>query len=145
MMKLQSLLKIITLGLCIIFPFAATAEIVVVVNKANTIEALQADDVRRIFLGRVGAFPQTGKPMQVLDQNKSSDAYKQFYEEIVGFKIRHLIRYRAAYVFSGRGAVPKVTGKDSEVKEQVIANASAIGYLDARYVDDSLKVVYRHK
>lgn len=126
----------------VILPTLAWSDIVVVVNVNNPIDSLQDDEVKRIFLGRVGSFPKTGKPMKVLDQTYESDTYKKFYEEIIGFKLRHLKRYRAAYIFSGKGAIPEVKGMNDEVKAHVTSNLSAIGYIDARYVDDSLKVVY---
>lgn len=139
------LCKFMLMGICSTLPIISIAEIVVVVNKANTIDALATDDVKRIFLGKLGAFPETGKPMQVLDQSSKSPVYKKFYEDIIGFKLRHLKRYRAAFMFSGRGAVPKVTGQDADVKSHIMANLNAIGYLDARYVDDAVKIVYTHQ
>lgn len=121
----------------------AKAEIVIIVNPNNPVETLSERDVKRIFLGRLRQFPSTNHTMDVLDQAADSSIYEQFYTEFIGFGLRKLRRYRAAYLFSGKGRLPTEVSDHSAVKEKVLTNERAIGYIDATLVDDSVKVIYR--
>ena len=49
----------------------------------------------------------------------------------------------AQLVFSGRALPPKQAASDDEVKKLVAANKSAIGYVKASSLDDSVKAVIK--
>lgn len=120
-----------------------STEIVVIVNPNNPIETLSERDIKRIFLGRLRQFPNTDNAVEVLDQNSTSAIFERFYTEFIGFGLRKLRRYRAAYLFSGKGTLPVELNDPTAVKTKILNNQSAIGYIDARLVDDSVKVIYR--
>lgn len=119
------------------------ADIVIIVNPNNPVETLTEREVKRIFLGRLRQFPSTNRAMDVLDQDAESPIYEKFYTEFIGFGLRKLRRYRAAYLFSGKGTLPQEVADHGAVKAKVLKNERAIGYIDATLVDDSVKVIYR--
>lgn len=104
---------------------------------------MSVKEIKKIFLGRLRMFPDTNQATQVLDQEASSETYQYFYEEHIGFSISKLKRYRAAYLFSGKGVLPSKLGDHQSIKEKVISDKNAIGYINSKFVDEKVKVVYR--
>jgi ABC-type phosphate transport system substrate-binding protein len=49
--------------------------------------------------------------------------------------------YWSRIIFTGRGQPPRAVASSSEIKKAVVANPNAIGYLERKLVDDSLRVV----
>lgn len=107
----------------------AFAQVVVVVNQDAPVADLNLDTVRQIFLGRLQMFPGTKVGIQVLDQRDSSPAFTAFYERVVQKSAMQLTRYRASFLFSGRGSLPKVLDSDLAVLEAVQRHPGAIGYV----------------
>ncbi len=116
--------------------------IAVIVNPSNPIESLSDLEVKKIFLGRITRFPSTNQNIRVLDQNRESDIYKQFYEQTIGFKLSKLTRFRAAFLFSGDGVLPVELSDSAAIKEQILSQTSAIGYISEEHIDESVKVIY---
>ena len=67
---------------------------------------------------------------------------EEFYLKLVKLSAIKVSRYRAAYIFSGRGAFPTQVKDSAEVKNIVANNPNAIGYIDSKFVDQSVKVVF---
>jgi len=129
--------------LCLmLFHSAVSAELVVIVHPENLADNLTQQEVSQIFLGRTLMFPNTKDRAQVLDQDKNSAIFEAFYMKLVKLSVIKVRRYRAAYTFSGRGALPTHLNDGSEVKNSVANNPNAIGYTDAKLVDSSVKVVF---
>ena len=45
-------------------------------------------------------------------------------------------------MFSGKGQPPREVGDDAAVKAWVASNPEAIGYIDGKFVDGSVKVLF---
>lgn len=138
-------LLLVLISVAIMLPCVSTtlsAETVVIVNNANPITGLSKRQVNKLYLGRMRVFPRTNEEIDALDQPKDSEAYRHFYRSIVHMNLAKLQRYRATYLFSGKGRVPKVLASAKNVKQYVANNPAAIGYIDRDEVDDSVKVVY---
>lgn len=119
-----------------------SADVVVIVNSQSDLTSLDATTVRRIFLGKEKLFPNTTEKIKVLDQDKNTEIYATFYKEFIGFRLKHLRRYRAANLFSGKSLPPMVKPDDSAVKAFVQAEPTAIGYIDSDLLDDTVKAVH---
>lgn len=130
------------LACLLVFSTSLRAEIAIIVNPSNPLDTLSTHEVKKIFLGRARLFPGTDQAIAVLDQSRDNDIYKVFYTDVVGFGLNKLKRYRAAYLFSGKGKLPETVTNHEATKKKVSRHEGAIGYIDARLVDDTVKVVY---
>mgnify|MGYP006139076979 CR=1 FL=1 len=134
-MKVLSLL-LLTLSL------AATelkAEIAVVVNPANT-NAVSADDLNRLFLGRASSYADGSKatPLNLAEGQASRE---EFDNKVLNRSSSQLKAYWSKLVFTGKGTPPKELADDAAVKAAVAADATAIGYISSGSADASVKVV----
>lgn len=116
---------------------AVQAEIVVVVNNANSV-ALSKSDVSRIFLGKMKSFSGGGKVAAV---NVSSDSAtrEEFNKKALNKSSSQVKAYWSKRVFSGKGTPPKELDSDAKIKEFVSSNPNAIGYIDSANLDGTVK------
>ena len=131
--------------LCIVLCFmsgAGIADVSVVVHPDSNIDVLTKKQIKKLFLGRLRMLPYTGKEALVVDQVADSLSHKVMYSKLVKMTPTNLKRYRAAYLFSGKGRLPVKADGDDQVKKLVAGSLSAIGYIDAEALDDSVKSVY---
>jgi hypothetical protein len=117
------------------------ADIAIVVHLESPVSALQLDDVKRIFNGKLRQFPASGVLLSAYDLPDESTLFSRFYMRLYGIDAQRMNRRRAAYLFSGQGAIPAVVADEAAMKAAVASGAMTIGYLDAGTVDDTVKVV----
>ena len=122
-----------------------SADIVVVTNPENPVASLSSKEVRKLFLGRLHLYPGTEHEPLAIDQPQSSDAYREFYDVVIGISQPKLKRYRAYYLFSGKGKVPYMAESQEAVIESIQRSTFAIGYLvqPDKALLDKVKVLYR--
>ena len=119
--------------------FSVQAEISVIVNPANA-NAVSADDLNRLFLGRASSFADGSKatPLNLAEGQVSRD---EFDSKVLNRSSAQLKAYWSKLVFTGKGTPPKELADDAAVKAAVAADASAVGYISSGSVDGSVKVV----
>ena len=122
----------------------AIAGIAVVVNHGNPINTLSAEEVKAIFLKKVTTFPDGG-PATPVYQDEDAKIYHDFAEKVLEKDISHLKSYWSGQIFSGKNTLPEVAKGDAAVKHTVSGVPEAIGYIDSRHVDKSVKVVFTIK
>lgn len=108
----------------------ANAQLVVVANQDAPVAALSMDEVRQIFLGRLQLFPASNTSIQVIDQSESSPVFAKFYEQVARKSAMQITRYRAGFLFGGRGRLPKVVKGDLAVLGALNKQVAAIGYVE---------------
>ena len=118
------------------------ADVAVVVHPDNPMSELSKHQVKKLFLGRLRMLPNTGLEADVVDQSEDQPSFSDFYSKLVKMGPAKLKRYRAAYLFSGKGKLPLKLEGDAQVKAHVASHHSAIGYIESSLVDESVKVVY---
>ncbi|WP_240222906.1 phosphate ABC transporter substrate-binding protein [Rheinheimera hassiensis] len=118
---------------------AAVADIAVVVNPANA-NAVSADDLNRLFLGRASSFAN-GSKATPLNMAEGTAARDEFDSKVLNRSAAQLKAYWSKLVFTGKGTPPKELADDAAVKAAVAADSSAIGYISSGSVDSSVKVV----
>lgn len=118
---------------------AAVADIAVVVNPANA-NAVSADDLNRLFLGRASSFAD-GSKATPLNMAEGTAARDEFDSKVLNRSAAQLKAYWSKLVFTGKGTPPKELADDAAVKAAVAADSSAIGYISSGSVDSSVKVV----
>ena len=118
------------------------ADIAVIVHPQNPLTHLSEDDLKKIFLGRLPLFPQTGQEIHPLDLPEEHATYADFYRRVLQLDGTKLKRYRAYYLFSGRGRLPAGANSVIEMIRKVSEDTAAIGYVDASLVTEQVKVLF---
>ena len=122
-------------------PWAAGAQDVVpVVGAKSPIAHLDPTQVADIFLGKTSRFPDGSIALPV-DQNEDSPIRDRFYAQFTGKSPAQVKAYWSKIIFTGRGQPPRQAADSTEVKRIVSDNPHAIGYIDARQVDASVRVL----
>ena len=129
-------------ALGILFSMQASAEISVVVHLSSSVQALSADEVSRLFLGKAKSFPGGAQAVPV-NQDEGNPARAKFNETVCKKNASQYKAYWSQLVFTGKGTPPKDAGDDAAVKALVAANPNMVGYIDSAAVDASVKVVFK--
>jgi len=82
-----------------------------------------------------------GGAVAAFDLPEDNPARAAFATDVMGKNLGNMKSLWAQNVFAGKAVPPKVVASDDEMKKTVAANKSAIGYIKASAVDDSVKVV----
>ncbi len=122
------------------FPLGVQAELVVIGHKDLAIDAITAEQARKIWLAKLHKLPGTGK-LVVVDQATDSEAYHQFYRQVVKKKPKQIKAYWAKLAFTGKGFPPEKLDDENAVVEWVASQANGLGYVDRSAVDDRVKVL----
>ena len=120
----------------------AQADMVVIVNPENPITSLSKKDVQRLFLGRMHQFPDTDMKVESIDNSESSEEYERFYATIINMNKSKLKRYRAYYLFSGKGRLPTQIENTQKILNYISTTKNAIAYMDEANINNTVKVVY---
>jgi ABC-type phosphate transport system substrate-binding protein len=140
MIKMQRI-GFIIIGLSLSFGSAGTsAEVVAVVAANNPVTTLSRNQVEDIFLGRMIRFPD-GRQVVPVDQLETSAARAEFYRKFAGKSPAQIKAFWSKIIFTGRGEPPPEVSNDIEVKKFIAKHPDAIGYIEQKRVDDSVKVV----
>jgi ABC-type phosphate transport system substrate-binding protein len=118
---------------------AWAGDIVVIVNKANDIP-VSKELVTSFYLGEAKMWPGA-RPILLLDQPAESAQRAAFDKEVLGKTVRQVKDLWSQLAMSGKSSPPKEVASDDEVKKLVSEGRYAIGYINAKSVDDTVKVV----
>jgi ABC-type phosphate transport system substrate-binding protein len=136
-MTLRALASALLLSLAL----PATAqEVVAVVSSRSPVTALNSTQVADIFLGRSTRFPD-GTQAVPIDQAEESELRDRFYTTYAGKSPSQVKAHWAKIIFTGRGQPPRQVSNSQEAKKAIADNPQAIGYIDARLVDTSVRVL----
>jgi ABC-type phosphate transport system substrate-binding protein len=116
------------------------ADVVVVVSSKSTITILSKSQIADIFLGKTARFPD-GSPAVPVDQSEGTLARDGFYSAFTGESAAQLKAHWSKIIFTGRGQPPKAVPNSLALKTLVAENPAAIGYIEATFVDETLRVV----
>jgi len=123
---------------------ALFADIAVIVNPGSGVDALNASQVKKIFMAKTKKFPN-GSTAIPIDQNGAKATYVSFYDKVAGKSPSKMNKYWVKLTFTGKAEAPKKVGGDSDVVGLVKSNQNMIGYVDAAAVTGDVKVVYTVK
>ncbi|UZE21557.1 phosphate ABC transporter substrate-binding protein [Pseudomonas sp. B21-056] len=116
------------------------ADVVVVVSATSPVKNLADNQVANIFLGKTSRFPEGGQAIPI-DLPEGSAVRDEFYTTYTGKSAAQLKTHWSKIIFTGRGQPPETVSNGAEVKKHVAGNPAAIGYIDAREVDGSVRVL----
>jgi hypothetical protein len=117
-----------------------SADVVAVVSSKSSISTLSKNQVMELFLGKRTRFPD-GSFALPIDQAEGSIARDEFYSRFAAMSSAQVKAYWSKIIFTGRGQPPKAVANGVEAKKLVIADLSAISYIDRSLVDNDVKVV----
>ena len=139
----KTLLIRLILALILVAGFkVASADVVVIVNPDNPISALSKKDVQRLFLGRMHEFPNSNMKVEAIDSDEGSKEYESFYANIIKMSRSKLKRYRAYFLFSGKGRLPLQLNSSNKIVNYIATHKNAIAYIDRSEISNKVKVVY---
>lgn len=118
----------------------AQAGIAVIVNPAVKEIGLTKEKVVDIYLGRKKSYSD-GTRIEPVDQMADSAVRDKFYQAVVKMSTSEVNRYWAKLRFTGKGKPPRVVAGDEAVRNWVASHPGAIGYIDGKYLNNSVKVV----
>lgn len=132
--------RYLTVCLLMLVCMGVRAEIVVIVNKQNPTTSLSHRELVDLFMGRTLYFADGSLALR-LDQAPESRIREQFYRGLVDKSVAEVNAYWARLLFTGRASPPSPVGDSTTILKTVRANSNAIGYIDRRDLDDTVKVV----
>ncbi len=118
----------------------ASAEVVAVVASNNPVSTLSNDQVADIFLGKMVRFPD-GREVVPVDQVENSAERDAFYLKFANKTPAQIKAFWSKIIFTGRGQPPPEVSNGIEVKKFIAKHPDAIGYIEQKLADDSVKVV----
>jgi ABC-type phosphate transport system substrate-binding protein len=135
----------VTTLLCVVgLSFAASSalagELLVVVGAQSPLTALDKNQVRNIFLGKVSAFPD-GSSVIPIDQPESSPLRDEFYTKVANRSASEVKARWAQLAFTGRGEPPRVGAGSGDIKKILNSTSGTIGYIGKSDLDSSVKIV----
>ncbi len=120
------------------------ADVLIVANKKSPIQSLNIKDVKKIFLGRLRMIPNTEIEPNPVDMPQDSMPYQHFYEQVIGLSPPKLKRYRAYYLFSGKGKIPQEAPSHKVLYEILESDPNAIAYImDSTPMPDDIRVLLK--
>ena len=126
-------------------PAIGLTDTLIVTHEDNPTNSLTLKEVRKIFLGRLGMYPGTSSEPHPLDFPQDSTQFEQFYESVIGMPPAKIKRYRAYYLFSGKGKIPTEMPDTASILKALENDPSAIAYLPDTPKNSNLKVLLRIK
>ena len=111
----------------------------VVVAANSNVGPMDAEAVRRVFLGRESSLG--GAPVHVIYQ-KDGAVRSEFDKSVLGRSGAELTTYWSRLIFTGKAKAPAERNGDAAVKAEVAGTRGAIGYISDASVDATVKVLY---
>lgn len=125
--------------LACLFAGQVQASVAVIIHPDNP-NTLDERQLRNIYLGKSRTFPD-GRDVTLLDLQPGETARDVFIQNVLRRSEANLSAYWARMLFSARGRPPQELAGVSAVKQKVSSDPSAIGYINADDVDDSVRVL----
>lgn len=141
---MKKLYKIFTLSLVISSLYlvapVANAGVAVITHPGVKEIGLSKSKLAKIYLGKLKNY-SNGRRIKAVDLPKSSKAHKKFYKSVVKKSDSAMNRHWSKLKFTGKGKPPKKLDTARDVIKWVANNEGAIGYIDGKYLNKSVKVV----
>lgn len=116
------------------------AEVVAVVSAKSAVAALNRNQLVDIFLCKTSRLPN-GEIAMPIDLPEGSSLRNEFYSAFAGKSPAQVKAHWSKLIFTGRGQPPREAADMESVKRLLLANPSAIGYLDRSMVGGELRIL----
>lgn len=139
-MTTQLIKYFIPLSLLLLLALPAKAEELVIITSLDNPQALDLDDVARIFLGKISQFPG-GEEVVPLNIHPDDPSYEVFSRTVLKKTPSQLKAYWAKRVFTGKGKPPETFSSAEEVLDLVASDKRYLSYIDKDNVNQSVRWV----
>ena len=126
--------------ICSLTAHTARADVAVIMAPANASPVLTQTQAAQIFMRKIATFPN-GTEATPVDQPEEQGVRAQFYQYVVGKTNSQMSAYWSKMIFTGQGRPPVEIGDNERIKKFVITHPNAIGYIDRKAVDHSVRVL----
>lgn len=116
------------------------AEIAIITHPGVNEIGMSREKVADIYMGKKKTYTD-GTVVRPVDQAADTTVRNRFYRSVIRMSNSEVNRYWAKLKFTGKGTPPKVISGDEAVRDWVASHPGAIGYIDGKYLDKSVKVV----
>jgi ABC-type phosphate transport system substrate-binding protein len=113
----------------------------VVVAKDSPVGTMDADQVKRVFLGRESTL--AGHTAVVVYQ-KDESVRTDFETKVLGKTGSELSAYWSKQIFTGKAMAPDEVAGDAQVRAKVASTPGAIGYVTDSGVDSTVRVIFKY-
>jgi ABC-type phosphate transport system substrate-binding protein len=131
------------LGIGAILVAASSAALAgaVIVAKDSPVSAMDADQAKRVFLGREVSL---GGHSTVVVYQKDETVRTAFETKVLGKTGSELSAYWSKQIFTGKAMAPEEVTGDAQVRAKVATTPGAIGYVTDSGVDSTVKVIFKY-
>jgi ABC-type phosphate transport system substrate-binding protein len=119
---------------------AAQAGTAIIAHPGNPLAGITQEQLARIYLGKTREFPN-GAPVTALDLREGNPTRTKFYKTVTDKSEAALKAYWSKLLFTGKAQPPKEMSDDEAVRDWVSKNPDALGYVDGKVLDKSVKVL----
>lgn len=123
-----------------LFPQTCFADFSVIVHPSN-ISELSPKDIQRVFLRKLKSFPN-GVAAKPIDLPIKSEIRQAFGLKLLKRNEQKIRSFWARQIFTGKGIPPKELSTEEIVKKFVANNKGAIGYINTKSIDQTVKSIY---
>ena len=113
----------------------------VIINNKSNIESIDANTIRKIFLGKPVTLKDSEKLIPV-DLLESDTNYAAFYAQVVKKNRAQVASYWSRKLFTGTGKPPKQFKNNKDVLEWIQKNVDSIGYVSGEIKSSKVKIIY---
>lgn len=125
---------VLLLGLFLMGAQSASAQVALVVNKANPVRDISLQKVQDIYLGNTVSWSDNLRIFPVSLKSKEN-VTQAFFKKALQKKPNDMKRIWIRLMLSGEVSPPKVMGLASDVLDYVASNEGAIGFVDLAHID----------
>lgn len=122
-------------------PSYSAAEYIVIVHPESTVSVISKRELKRIFLGKSRKIDGYNKKIQAINLPENDASRSEFIYHVLKKTKQQLRSYWVNSVFSGKARPPVVAKDTVNMKQLVSSNLNAIGYIDKKHLDQSVKIV----
>ena len=119
---------------------ASAASIAIITSTDNRGIGITKDEISNVYLGNSGTYG-SGVTATPVDQKSGSAIRKKFLKAVTGKSEQEFTRHWSTRRFSGKGKPPKQLSGDTAVKRWVSENPGAIGYINGKSMDKTVKLL----
>ena len=134
----QALLAIV---LSLAFQGGAWAQLVIVSGQNGAVSELSRAQAERLFLGRATTL-QDNTPVTLIDL-PPGPVRDRFYLELTGKNPVQTRAYWSRQVFTGRALPPRQAASVEELRQWLVEDDNAVGYLPQEQISERLRVLLR--
>lgn len=117
----------------------ALAEQIIIVNKGVSINSVDSDTLKKIYLGKKSKWDNGDKIVPV--NLNEGPVHENFIKNVVNKSTSQYVTYWKRMIFTGKGIPPKSVPTETDIVNFVSNTSGAIGYIDSATPHDAVKVV----